>query len=422
MSSNLYHILISKGLLIDHEEVSFDRAAHPNAYKIIKPRKVPFISHPYEWSFSQLKDAALLTLQIQRIALEHGMTLKDGTAHNVQFLHGRPVFIDTLSFEKLRPNTPWTAYEQYCRHFLAPLSLMSTIDLRLNILSRFYLNGLPLDLVSSMLTHRSWLRLGILFHIHLHARSISRFQNSNVKVSEKNRKYSIQAFEGLIENLEGTIHRLKITTKETQWENYYVSNFVESEYLKNKISIVKELLKRCPVGTVWDFGANTGLFSRLASEIGNNVISFDVDPGCVDRNYREVKRNHEKNILPLVLDIVHPSPSLGWMNEERASLLERGSADTVIALALIHHLAISNNISLDKIASFFSTMCTNLIIEFVPKEDANSQMLLMNREDVFSSYTVEFFENEFKKHFEVVSKDSVPNSKRILFFFKKRSV
>src|SRR4030042_2240552 len=167
--------LVEAGVLIRHEEVAFESARPEMAYKLVKPEPVPFISHPYEWSFSALKDAALTTLHIQRKALDFGMSLKDCSAYNIQFMKGKPVFIDTLSFEKYREGKPWVAYRQFCQHFLAPLALMSHRDVRLGQLSRVHLDGVPLDLASRLLPRRTRLSFSLLFHIHMHARSQSRY-------------------------------------------------------------------------------------------------------------------------------------------------------------------------------------------------------------------------------------------------------
>ena len=143
IESGLYDALVSKGLLIPHKEASSDLARTDDAYKVLKPQPVPFISYPYEWCFSQLKDAALLTLQVQKTAIDFGATLKDASAYNVQFVGPKPVLIDTLSFEKYTEGQAWVPYRQFCQHFLAPLALMSCTDVRLSQLSRTYIDGVP---------------------------------------------------------------------------------------------------------------------------------------------------------------------------------------------------------------------------------------------------------------------------------------
>ena len=173
--------------------------------------------------------------------------------------------------------------------------------------------------------------------------------------------------------------------------------------------------------TVWDLGANTGVFSRIASDRGINTIAMDIDPGCVEANYLQTLKNGEKNLLPIWIDLNNPSPGIGWENKERMSLLDRGPAETVLALALIHHLAISNNIPLLRLASFFGNICQSLIIEFVPKPDSMVQKLLSSREDIFPDYTQEAFEYEFLKFFNIVKSEAVGDSERTLYLMTKIS-
>ena len=169
-------------------------------------------------------------------------------------------------------------------------------------------------------------------------------------------------------------------------------------------------------------GANNGLFSRLASNKKIPTIAFDIDPACVELNYRDIVKNKEQDLLPLLLDLTNPSPAIGWQNKERDSVIARGPADTVLALALIHHLAVSNNVPLDRIAEFFSKICHSLIIEFVPKSDSQVRKLLMNREDIFNEYTQEFFESDFSRYFEIIQRTGIEGSSRILYFMKTRSI
>ena len=128
MSSGLYDVLVSKGYLVAHEDVTASNIQRgPDCYRVIAPEIIPYIAYPYEWSFSQLQDAAMLTLRIQTVALQHGYILKDASAYNVQFKDGKPVFIDTLSFEPYVEGAPWVAYRQFCQHFLAPLAFRARV-------------------------------------------------------------------------------------------------------------------------------------------------------------------------------------------------------------------------------------------------------------------------------------------------------
>ncbi len=197
MSSGLYRQLSKAKALITHQELSLDLSPLLEiAYKIIKPQQLGFISYPYEWCFNQYKDAAILTLSIARRALEYGISLKDASAYNIQFLDGRPIFIDTLSFEAYQEGLPWVAYKQFCQHFLAPLALMAKTDTRLSALMRNYIDGIPLDLASKLLPRSTKLNFGLATHIHFHAKSQEKYADQEISQEQvtgkcRNRQYII---------------------------------------------------------------------------------------------------------------------------------------------------------------------------------------------------------------------------------------
>lgn len=418
MNSGLYENLVDAELLIPHEEVDIEGEEPDKAHKTIKPELIPFISYPYEWCFSQLKNTALTTLEIQKKSLDFGMSLKDCSAYNIQFRKGKPVLIDTLSFEKYRPGQPWVAYRQFCQHFLAPLALMSYKDIRLNQLFRIYIDGVPLDLASSLLPFGTRFRFSLLSHIHLHAKSQNHFADKTVNTS--GRKVTRLSFLGLIDNLESTIKKMKWHDQSSEWTNYYEDTNYSPEALQQKRQIVAEFLNTINPRSVWDLGANVGMFSCIVSDKGIQTISFDIDPGAVEKNYLKCLKNGEANVLPLLLDLTNPSPGIGWENQERMSLLERNPTDTVFALALIHHLAISNNLPLKKIADFFKKICNWLVIEFVPKSDSQVQRLLSTREDIFVDYTQRVFKREFRKYFKIENSVKIKGSERILYLMKRK--
>jgi len=413
IQTGLYDKLSSNQLLITHQEVDISPEDPDNAYKVIKPLQIPFISYPYEWSFSQLKHAALLTLEIQKISLEYGMTLKDASAYNVQFFNGKPVFIDTLSFEHYKSGNLWIGYRQFCQHFLAPLALMQNTDIRLGQMLRTNIDGIPLDLTSTVLPKKTWLNLGILMHIHMHAKSERKY--ADVHVHLKSREISKNALLGMLDNLTSTIEKMEWQPKGTEWAEYYQDTNYSKKAFEHKKEIFLHFLELAHPKTVWDMGANNGLFSRLASNNKILTIAFDIDPACVELNYREILQRKEQYLLPILMDLTNPSPGIGWQNEERDSLIGRGPADTVLVLALIHHLAVSNNVPLDRIAEFFSKICSSLIIEFVPKGDSQVQKLLMNRKDIFDEYDEEHFEIFFKQYFTIIQKEPIRDSERVLY-------
>lgn len=422
LSSKLYAKLVYSGLLIPHEEVSVEPEEPSLAYRIIKPEPLQFISYPYEWSFSQLKDAALATLSIQKHALDSGLVLKDASAYNIQFHYGKPVLIDTLSFESYHEGEPWVAYRQFCQHFLAPLALMAHTDVRLSQLLRVYIDGIPLDLAARLLPRRTRYGLGLAAHIHMHAAAQKRYADQPVRKEQTTRKISKLQFMGLMDNLESTTRKLTWKPSGTEWGDYYTasSSHYSTPAFEHKKQLVGNFLERIHPITTWDLGANTGEFSRLAAGLGSHTISFDIDPAAVEQNYLQSKTNKETQMLPLLMDFTNPSPSLGWHNRERHSLLERAPADALLALALIHHLAISNNVPLPLLADYFHSLGRWLVIEWVPKEDSQVQKLLASRQDIFSEYHQEGFEAAFGMYFNTHEKVSIQDSPRMLYLMEKK--
>jgi SAM-dependent methyltransferase len=420
MASGLYRILVKDGLLLPHEEVDLAHAAADGAHRVLRPELVPFVSYPYEWCFGQLRDAALATLRIQRTALQHRMSLRDASAYNIQFVDGRPVLIDTLSFEKLLEGKPWVAYRQFCQHFLAPLALMSYRDVRLGQLARVHMDGVPLDLAAELLPRRTRLRVPLLLHLILHARSQARHQaDAAAAATRRDRPFTLRAFQGLVESLERGVRTMTWDPAKTAWAGYYSeAGSYSPDALAYKQRVLEGYFDEARPSSVWDLGANTGVFSRLAARRGAQVVAFDADPGAVELHYRAVVRDRENRVLPLLVDLTNPSPAIGWNNRERASLLERGPADMALALALVHHLAIGNNVPLDRLAGFLAETCTLLAIEFVPKSDPKVQLLLASREDVFPDYSLEGFEKAFTGKFSILRRDSISRSDRVLYLMR----
>lgn len=416
MGSGLYGRLISSGMLVRHEET----AGTGSAFKTLKPEKLPFISYPYEWSFSQLKDAALLTLSIQKEALGHGMILKDASAYNVQFRGAKPVFIDTLSFEAYTEGSPWAAYRQFCMHFLAPLALCAQTDQSLSGLLGRNLEGIPLSTASRMLPMKSWLNFGLLMHLHLHARADRAHGNSS-RGKPAGLKVSSQSLLAMAESLESVIIALKSAGEKTFWRDYYseMHNYTE-EGLDAKAGIVRQACEAVRPEMVWDIGANTGRFSAIAAETAACTIAMDFDRAAVQNHYLALKKAASTRIMPLLQDLANPSPALGWAGEERSSLEQRGPADLVMALALVHHICIGNNVPLDAFFAYMSRLGKHLLVEFVPKDDSQVAEMLLMREDIFPSYTEPGFEHAAEPYFETLFKKPVKGTKRTLYLFRKK--
>jgi hypothetical protein len=329
------------------------------------------------------------------------------------------VFIDTLSFEAYRENQPWVAYRQFCQHFLAPLALMSKVDVRLGQLLRVHLDGVPLDLAARLLPGSSRLRPSMLLHIHLHAMAQRRFDSARGRPASG--RFSKTAFLGMLDSLSGAIAALRWNPAGTEWADYYQDTNYSAQAHARKRELVASFLEQTQAATVWDLGANTGELSRIASARGIPTMSFDVDPACVERNYLEASRRAELHLLPLLLDLTNPSSALGWRNRERMSLVERGPAGAILALALIHHIAISNNVPLLEVADWLARLCRWLIIEFVPKTDTQVRRLLVVREDIFPDYHRAGFEESFARAFSIERMEPIGDSERILYLMRSRN-
>ena len=419
LASGLYAELVAAGLLVEHREVA-EPPAGPQAYKVIAPRRLPVISYPYEWCFSQLKDAALLTLDLQRRALQHGMMLKDASAYNVLFEDAAPVFIDTLSFEIYTAGQPWVAYRQFCQHFLAPLALMSYTDIRLGQLARLYLDGVPLDLAVRLLPRRSFWRLGLLLHLYFHARQ----QRQHAAARQDRQpagRISRAGLQGIVENLAGTVRRLHWRPGGTEWADYYArNNNYTDKAADSKIAFVKASLARIGPATVLDLGANTGRFSQVACNGGARVLALDVDPSATEQLYLRLRAERGQGLLPLHVDLINPAGGLGWDHQERLPLLERVGADLVMALALVHHLALTNHVPFEKLAATFARLGPALIVEFVPALDSQAQRLLAGRADKFPDYTAEHFVAAFGLYYDILATCPVAESARTLYLMKKK--
>ncbi|MBU1086530.1 MAG: SAM-dependent methyltransferase [Candidatus Omnitrophica bacterium] len=416
ISSGLYKKLTEEKLLIPHQEIDQPQLLPQDAFKVIQPELIPFISYPYEWCFSQLKQAALTTLKIQKIAMRFAMSLKDCSAYNIQFKHNQAILIDTLSFEKYNPSQPWPAYKQFCQYFLSPLALISCKDVRLSQLLKTFIDGIPLDLASRLLPKSSYLNLGLFLHIHLHAKFQKNVSNKKFPSCLKPNQLGLM---GMLEQLETTIKKLRFKPKSNHWNNYYQNNSYSKTAFAHKQEIVKEFLEQIKPRTIWDLGANKGIFSLLASKQSHWVIALDSEPELIEQIFLNCQKTGISNILPLVLDLSNPSPDIGWENKERISLLKRGPAQTIMALALIHHLAISHNLPLDKIAEFFAANCTWLIIEFIPKTDSQSQKLLRNRKDIFTDYNKINFEKTFSDFLKIHSQTDIKDTERTIYLMEK---
>lgn len=416
MSSGLYKELMEKRLLVRHEETD-EINMPPDCKYILKPEFLPFISYPYEWSFGQLQQAARLTLDILTTSLDYGMILKDASAYNVTWHKGKPIFIDTLSFTAYQEGQAWLGYRQFCSHFLAPLALMQYTNVGLQKLLQTNLDGIPLDLASSLLPWRTRLSVGMGIHMHMHARSQKKYAGVRKKVSVK---VPLKTLRNLAISLLNVVDGLKPRKADTEWGGYYNDTNYSPEQQQEKEKIISTWVDNSDANTVFDLGANDGTFSRVAAQSASLVISADIDPMAVQANYVRCRTDAEARILPLLLDITTPSPGIGWLCRERESIFDRLKPDLGMALALIHHLAIGANLPLNMIMEAFARLAPRWIVEFVDKPDSQVQRLLANREDVFPNYTQSDFEAVAAESFHIEAKHPICDMYRTLYLLRAK--
>ena len=419
LGSGLHAKLVERGMLVGHADAKLEDAFDGSAHAVIRPEPIDFVAYPYEWTFGELRDAALLTLDAQLEALSQGMTLRDASAYNVQFRGVQPVLIDSLSFERLEPDAPWIAYQQFCEHFLAPLALMATRDIRCGRLLRSGIDGIPLDLAAGLLPASSRLRLGLGAHLHLHARSMR--QHADASGSGRKARLSLSRQIALIESLRSTVSGLTWEPEGTEWADYADHTSYDDEATRSKEAIVGAMLGAAVGGEpVWDLGANTGRYSAIASGLKRRVLAFDIDPAAAERHYRSLRRDGRTDTTPLVMDLADPSPALGWAHRERRSLEDRAGDAVLMALALVHHLAIGRNVPLPMLLDWLAKLGSELIIEWVPREDAMAQRLLAAREDIFQRYTEDGFQAALTERWVQVDRVPISGTARVLYHLRRR--
>jgi hypothetical protein len=395
MSSGLYDELADKALLLKHTEI-----ARTSEAIVLEPEQLWFASYPYEWCFSYLKQAALVTLEANRIALKYDMVLKDASAYNIQWHDGRVALIDTLSFASYQEDQPWIAYRQFIEHFLGPLLLIVYGKGFLHRLPEILMEGIPADVTARLLPAR--LRLKPSLMMHLYSQTMAKYIKSNRKVSMSRRN-----LEALLDSLEHLVSGLTYETK-SDWTEYQDADSYSEVAREAKKGIVSGMLADLPKGSLCDLGANTGEYSGLARDMGYKVLATDKDYDCVE----SIARRHP-DILTLVVDLCNPSPAIGWANKERRGFLERLKVDTISALALIHHICIGSNVPVGKVAELLASHCSNLIIEFIPPEDPKAVLLAGDKQ--FPSYSQQLFEGEFSRHFNIIQRVDIEDSCRSIY-------
>lgn len=414
IQSGLYHKLVSGNFIIPHKEVQ-EEPFNNDGYIILEPQQLDTITYPSEWCFSQLKDAALATLAITQMAIDHGMILKDATPYNIQFVGGHPLHIDTLSFETYDASKPWVAYRQFCNCFLFPLYMAHYSELEVHKIFAAFPEGITAEITADLLPIKSRFNAGALMHVHLQNSVTARPKN------ESRVNFTKSKLQALLANLQSITSQLVKKTRKSAWSAYYTSSILSDNYLSEKESVFTQLLDLVPPGLALDLGANNGNFSNILAAKSFKVIAVDNDSNLVEELYGAVKSTGA-SVLPLVLDVTNATPSSGLGGIERQSFHQRIQPTVVTALALIHHLAVGRNIPLNRLASYFSTFSPWLIIEWVPKEDPKVQEMLAGREDIFNSYTLSSFEQEFSLFFKVHGREKIHNTERWIYLMKRTDI
>jgi len=419
--AGIHERLIDAGLLIPHEEVD----APPGAVYCLRHPRLLMISYPWEWPFSLLKDAAILHLDIMERLIPDGFWLRDASAFNVQYDGSGLRLIDTLSIGRRVHESPWVAYGQFCSHFLAPLALAAYGDVRTLSLWRAYIDGYPLDLAARMIPLRRKYMPGLFMHLFLHARfqaAADRREDVGRSDRVKKPKLSDDGLIALIHSLRRTVSGIRWRRSSAIWEGYGHIRTYNSGDVTRKAAYVERVVEQVNPTVVWDLGANTGEFSEIAASRGVFVVSIDGDPACTEFLYGKATGTQGmKNILPLVMDLSNPSPGLGWDGCERFSLRDRGPADLVLALALIHHLVLSSCVPLEMVAQWLSDLAEHLLVEFVPPQDPMVQKLLRNRVDEHLPYDEGAFRSSFERVFRFVDSATLDNG-RTLFLCRRKGI
>jgi SAM-dependent methyltransferase len=385
--------------------------------RVLEHERVPVVSYPYEWPFAMLREAASLQLDVLVAALDDGISLKDGTAYNVQFFGSRPTFIDIGSFEPA--SGPWPGYRQFCQTMLFPLMVQAHLGVPFQPLLRGSIDGLTPSQVAGMFSGLRRFRKGVVRNVTLHSVLERRVTTASeqVKSDLKDSGFSADLAKATAKNLAKLVSRLEVARRGSTWSDYRDTCSYSDADAEAKLAFVRSAIAGGDAGLVLDLGANDGVYSLLAAERADYVVAVDGDEMVIDRLYRRLRAERNENVLPLVMNLVDPSGGIGWRNRERAAFADRVRPDVTLALALVHHLAIAANVPLPEVVSWLRSFGGRLVVEFVHVDDVQVQRLLANKPaGLFDDYRRDAFEARLSEQFLVHEQQSLPGGTRTLYF------
>ena len=385
----------------------------------LEHERLPLISWPYEWSFSMLREAALLQLDLMNDCLADGFILKDASAFNVQFRGSRPQFIDVGSMVPYVSGQTWDGYRQFCQMMLFPLMLQAWKGVHFQPALRGSLEGIAPDQFAALLGVWDFFRRGALTHVWLHARLQAK-SPSQVRISQSMQRsgFGKSMILNNVKGLRKAVAGLQWKPSASTWSDYDQSSEPVLRDGAVKESFIENVCRNKRYSVVWDLGCNQGRYSRIAARTADVVLATDSDHLTIDRLYQSLRSEDNRNIVPLVVDLADPSPALGWRGAERPGLEQRSKPNLIFCLALIHHLVIGKNLLLREVIEWLASFNADVVIEFVERDDAQVRELLRNREDVFSDYCRQSFLQSVNQHFEIQNQRVLPSGTRTLFLLK----
>jgi SAM-dependent methyltransferase len=426
-----FEALEATGLLDGERVVRTERASDVAALgdllvhepaAVLRHERIPFVSYPYEWTFSMLKDAALLQLDLLLAALEHDMVLKDSTPYNVQFKGALPTFVDVGSFERIREGEPWVGYRQFCMLYLYPLLLQSAKRVPFHPWLRGSIDGIRPSEMRPLMNFRDRFRKGVFTNVILHAKLEERYSDKPQQVKDEvKRVFKKELFVANVRKMRKLVQRLEWNPSQGVWTAYGERNSYTDDDARRKDDFVREVATSRDWNLVWDIGCNNGRYSRIAAEGARTVLAIDADQGPVELLYRDLREERNDQILTLTMNLADPSPGLGWRGLERKALPDRGKPDLVLALALVHHVAISANVPVKEFIDWLASLDTALVIEFPTREDPMVKKLLAPKRDgLHPDYELGFFERTLNEAFEVERSERLESGTRVLYYARPK--